>query len=207
MVCLLACAPFLACPSWKHAHPLQTGSPRTQPQDLQLSDFQRAEHAYLSAYLSYQPGLLERAVELAQAAGCKVALDLGSFEVVRAFLPQLRSLVESGAVDCCFANEDESVEVLGGTAAAGATPQAGLDYLAAHCGMAVVTLGEKGCLVRQRGSDEVVVEPACSGVKAVDSTGAGDLFAAGFLYGSIRGYPARRCAQVSGRVGGTLVVS
>ncbi len=53
----------------------------------------------------YNEGLLERAVELAGKAGVSVAFDLASFEVVRAFRPQITSLLESGAVACCFCNE------------------------------------------------------------------------------------------------------
>lgn len=58
--------------------------------------------------------------------------------------------------------QDESVEIAGG---APATPEDGLSYLAQHCQVAVVTLGEKGCMVKEHGSEEVILEPACSGVK------------------------------------------
>lgn len=56
-------------------------------------------------------GLLERFLALARAAGASVALDLASYEIVRAFRPKLHSLLEQGAVDCCFCNEDEASEV------------------------------------------------------------------------------------------------
>lgn len=60
-------------------------------------------------------------------------------------------------------SQDEAREIVGG--GPGATPEAGLEYLAQHCAVAVVTLGEKGCMVAEKGGGEVVAEPACSGVK------------------------------------------
>lgn len=72
-------------------------------------------------------------------------------------------LLERGAVDLCFCNEDEAVELAGG---AEGSPEAGLDWLAARTNrLAVVTLGEKGCMVKERGADDVVAMPACAGVK------------------------------------------
>ena len=109
-------------------------------------------------------------VELARGAGARIALDLASFEVVRAFRPALLALLRGGAVDLAFSNEDEASELARGlppppgTAANGdgnggeaeadgaegegagaeGTPDAGLQILAAHClQAAVVTLGEK----------------------------------------------------------------
>lgn len=178
--------------------------PRTVPEELYLSDFQGVAWCYVSGYLLYTPGLLERSVELARKAGCKIALELGSFEVVRAFYHQLRAVLETGTIDVVFCNEDEAQEVVGG-AAVGATYQGGLEYLAAHADVAVVTLGEKGCLVMERGGPGVLAEPACSGVVVADSTGAGDLFAAGFLLGLLRGSPLQRSAQLGCLAGAAVV--
>eukprot|EP00887_Chlorella_sp_A99_P006297 scaffold3.g6297.t1 len=236
--------------------------PRTVPEELYLSDFQGVAWCYVSGYLLYTPGLLERSVELARKAGCKIALELGSFEVVRAFYHQLRAVLETGTIDVVFCNEDEAQEVgcaargraaralrkrsascfsasmlkrcvrkrcippgsgmagaalrdagprprraaqVVGGAAVGATYQGGLEYLAAHADVAVVTLGEKGCLVMERGGPGVLAEPACSGVVVADSTGAGDLFAAGFLLGLLRGSPLQRSAQLGCLAGAAVV--
>lgn len=153
----------------------------------------------------YKEGLLARAVSLAQAVGCEVALDLGSFEIVRTFRQELTALIESGAVSICFCNEDEAVEIAGG--AAGTTPEDGLRYLSTHCGISVVTLGDKGCLVKERGTsdDAIITQPACAGVTAIDTTGAGDLFAAGFLFSRLRGYRLQRAAEIGCLAGGAVV--
>lgn len=85
-------------------------------------------------------------------------------------------------------------------------PEAGLAYLAERCKrMAVVTLGEKGCLIKEHGAEEVIGMPACSGVKVVDTTGAGDLFASGFLYSLIQGFSPRRCGEIGCMAGGAVV--
>ena len=64
----------------------------------------------------------------------------------------------------------QALELMGGSSA-GADPEPGLRYLSRHCGVAVVTLGERGCLVGQRGSEEVIAQPACTGLKVRASQG------------------------------------
>ncbi|KAL4854982.1 ADP-dependent ribose-1-phosphate kinase [Chlorella vulgaris] len=181
---------ILSCGGQRTMRTCLSGCPRINPDELRADDFRGVPWVFLSAYCLYTPNLLERALELAGAAGCSVAMDLASFEV-------------RGAIDVCFCNEDEAAEVAGAT---GSCPEAAIEYLAQHCKrLAVVTLGEKGCLIKERGSEEVIGLPACSGVKVTDTTGAGDLFAAGFLYGLLKGYPARRCGELGCIAGGAVV--
>ena len=168
--------------------------------------------------------MLERAVDLALAVGSKIALDLASFEIVRAFRPQLTAVITSGAISLCFCNEDEASEwadIVGATSSSNNSPEQGLAMLAEHCDIAVVTLGEKGCLVQyKRGGDDdrdddgaddgnannnVIAQPACSGVKVVDTTGAGDLFASGFMFSLLRGYSIRRAAEIGCLAGAAVV--
>ncbi|KAJ9533823.1 hypothetical protein QJQ45_026903 [Haematococcus lacustris] len=66
---------------------------------------------FLSAYLAYSPGLMQRCGHLARRCGRRVALDLASFEVVRTFWPDLLALLAAGAVDVCVCNEDEAAAV------------------------------------------------------------------------------------------------
>ncbi|PRW60062.1 sugar kinase [Chlorella sorokiniana] len=191
---------ILSCGGQRTMRTCMAGCPRLEPGELQPEDFEGAAFAFLSAYCLYVPGLLERAIELARGAGASVALELASFEVVRAFSQTIKSLLESGAVDVAFCNEDEAMELAGGT------PEQGLDYMAQHCRrLAVVTLGEKGCLVKETGAEDVIAMPACAGVKAVDTTGAGDLFAAAFLYGLLNGMDLRRCGEIGCMAGGAVV--
>lgn len=87
--------------------------------DLSVQDFRGAKWLLLSGYCFYGQNLLQRAVELASQAGVKVALDLASFEVVQSFKPQLRKILESGKVHCCFCNEVSAL--LGTHSAVGAS--------------------------------------------------------------------------------------
>lgn len=197
---------ILSTPGQRTMRTAIAGSAALDPGELDSGACVGAGWLFASAYAAYIPGMLEAAVRAAQAAGAALALDLASFEVVRAFRPALRALLESGAVALCFANEDEACEVVGERPDADeAGPRRGLAYLAAHCATAVVTLGERGCVARTRGSDVVHAQPACAGVKVVDATGAGDLFAAGFLYGMLRGAALPRCAEIGCMAGGAVV--
>lgn len=191
---------ILSCQGERTMRTCLDGAARLEPEELSLTDFAGAKYVFLSSYCFYTPMLLERALELALAGGARIAMDLGSFEIVRAFGPQLRAVIESGSIDIIFCNEDEASEWI-----SGGGPDRALHQLAQHCGIAVVTLGEKGCLVKQRDCDEIIAQPAVANVQVVDTTGAGDLFAAGFLYSVLRGYSLQRAAEIGCLAGGAVV--
>lgn len=69
-----------------------------------------------------------------------------------------------------LALQDEALDLIGG-ASSGKTVEDALALLASHCNIAVVTLGDKGCIARRKGEADVFTEPACSEVQVVDSTG------------------------------------
>jgi len=73
--------------------------------DLSIQDFNGATWLLLSGYCFYGEHLLQRAMELAAEAKIKVALDLASFEIVQSFKQELKDVLESGRVHCCFCNE------------------------------------------------------------------------------------------------------
>jgi len=139
---------------------------------------------HIEGYLVQNHALVERAIRQAAAAGLKVSLDLASFNVVRENLDFIRRLVADYA-DLVFANEDESAAFTGER-----DPLAAAAMMASHGAIAVVKLGDKGSLVRQ--GDQVIRVPVAPS-RPLDTTGAGDLYAAGFLYGLISGLPLDRC--------------
>ncbi|KAK6935547.1 LOW QUALITY PROTEIN: Carbohydrate kinase PfkB, partial [Dillenia turbinata] len=110
-------------------------------------------------------------------------------DMVGKFRQPLIELLESGDIDLCFANEDEAKELLRGKQ--DASPEASLEFLAKYCKWAVVTLGSYGCIARH--GKEIVRVPAIGEAKAIDATGAGDLFASGFIYGLIKGLSLEEC--------------
>ncbi|CAK0780061.1 hypothetical protein CVIRNUC_004926 [Coccomyxa viridis] len=176
---------------------------RLSTSDISREDFEGAKWVFLSGYILYRQDLLQSAVQLARQTGAKVALDLASFEVVREFRADVEALIKSKQIECCFCNEDEAAELIGGVAAGGSAEK-GLALLAEHCAIAAVTLGERGCLAQRRG-EAPFAEPAAKDVRVADATGAGDQFAAGFLYGIMRGYSMPKCARLGCLAGGAVV--
>jgi sugar/nucleoside kinase (ribokinase family)/predicted Rossmann-fold nucleotide-binding protein len=194
---------ILSCEGTRTMRTCLDNAARLNPSELEVSHFAGSKWVFLSGYCLYNQGLLQRMISISQAVGAQIALDLASFEIVRSFRVELTEIITSGAVSICFCNEDEAIEWAGGTPRT--TPEQGLDLLAQYCDIAVTTLGEKGCLVKEKGAKETLAQPACSGVTVVDTTGAGDLFASGFLYSIIRGYSLKRAMEIGCLAGGAVV--
>ena len=174
---------------------------RLQAEELSREDFKGAKWLVLNGYGFYGTDLLEKAVELCNLEGVKVSMDLASIEVVRNFRPQLMKLLESRKVDLVFANEDEARELIKGEE--DPCPETCLSFLSKYCETAVVMLGSKGCIARY--GKQTVRVPAIRGTRAVDTTGAGDLFASGFLYGVLNNASLEDCCKLGCCTGGAVV--
>eukprot|EP00249_Psilotum_nudum_P015319 c25261_g1_i1 orf=134-1273(+) len=181
--------------------PWLSNTVRIQADELTRQDFHGVKWVVLSAYGFYGVELVERAVELAKLEGALVSMDFSSFEVVRTFRPRLLQLLESGKIDLCFANEDEARELVRGKPFTG--PETGLNFLAKYCTWAVVMLGSKGCIAQHK--KESVRVPAIHKTDVIDTTGAGDLFASGFLYGMINGSCLEDCCKMGCCAGAAVV--
>ncbi|KAL5704679.1 hypothetical protein ACHQM5_023070 [Ranunculus cassubicifolius] len=173
---------------------------RLQPNDLRTEDL-RGSKWLVMRYSMFNLEQIRAAIRVAKQEGVSVSLDLASFEMVRNFKSQLVELLESGDIDLCFANEDEATELVRGEE--NVNPDIALDYLAKHCRWAVVTLGSNGCIVKH--GNQIVRVPAIGEAQATDATGAGDLFASGFLYGLIKGLPLDDCCRVGTCSGGAVI--
>jgi sugar/nucleoside kinase (ribokinase family) len=136
-------------------------------------------------------------LEAACQAGCTVSLDLGSFEVVRAAGDVLPALLGE-YVDAVFANEDEAQAFTGSD-----DPAVALDELAELCGTVAVKLGAKGALLRR--GHETVRARVVPVDQLIDTTGAGDCWAAGFLHGWLRGLPLEECGRLGAVLGAETV--
>ncbi len=168
-----------------------------EPAEVSAADFAGCDHAHIEGYLLYNRPLTEAVLRAAKAAGCTVSLDLGSFEVVGLSKDVLPALLEE-YVDAVFANEDEARAFPGGD-----TPERALDALAACCGTAVVKLGPQGALLRRGG--ETVRASIVPADAVVDTTGAGDCWAAGFLYGWLQDWDLARCGRLGAVLGSETV--
>ena len=152
-----------------------------------------AAAVYIEGYLLDSPGTfasLRRMIELAKQAGTLVALSLSDAFLVERHGSAFVELVESGEVDVLFANEEEARRFTGADDLSGA-----LDALERPGFLAAVTLGPKGAVL-MNGKERARVEAWSIGA-VDDTTGAGDLFAAGVLHGIVHGAPL----EVAGRLG------
>ena len=162
------------------------------PASVTEKDFAGYTLAHLEGYLlAHSEEKLRHLMQEAKNANCMISLDLASFEVVKAFRPVIFKLLEE-FVDVVFANSDEADALLGDIA-----PEEQLAELKKLCSVAVVKLGEKGAWA-DCGSGAVFI-PA-NKVHAVDTTAAGDSFAAGFLYGLL----AKKDTAYCGKLGAAL---
>ncbi|KAL2973867.1 hypothetical protein AAZX31_14G071100 [Glycine max] len=182
--------------------PCLSNAVKVQAEELTKEDFKGSKWLVLR-YAILNLEVIKAAILLAKQEGLLVSLDLASFEMVRNFKQPLLKLLESGNIDLCFANEDEATELLRGEQ--NADPVTAVEFLAKYCQWAVVTLGPNGCIAKH--GNEIARVPAIGEAKATDATGAGDLFASGFLYGVIKGLSLEECCKVGACSGGSVVRS
>lgn len=157
-------------------------------EDLSRKMFAGYNYLYIEGYLLQDHDLMLRAVQLAKEEGLQVCLDMASYNVVeaeRAFFDQL--IVKY--VDIVFANESEAL------AYTGKAPHEALEEIASKCSIAVVKTGKEGSLVKK--GTEVIQLLSCPVDNVLDTTGAGDFYAAGFMYGLTCGYSLEKCVQIS----------
>lgn len=164
---------------------------------ISVDDFRGYSHAHVEGYLLFNPDLMRRVLQAAKQAGCRISVDLASFEVVDAARDILPELLDD-YVDIVFANEEEAEAFAGSD-----DPAQCLEALHAHCAMVAVKRGADGALLRNGGATWAV--PALAVENAVDTTGAGDLWAAGFLYGLLNGRGLADCGRLGALLGAAVV--
>jgi sugar/nucleoside kinase (ribokinase family) len=168
------------------------------PEEISVDDFADCAHAHIEGYLLFNEALMRRVLESAKTADCSISLDLASFEVVNAAKTILPELLRD-YVDIVFANEEE------GSAFTGIHkdyPAMALQ-LAELCDIAAVKVGAHGSYIAHDGKVEKIAPMHAA--KVVDTTGAGDLWAAGFLYGWSQKRPLSDCAQIGSILGAAVV--
>ena len=150
------------------------------------ADFENIAHVHIEGYLLFVGDLAEKVLSTAKKHGCTVSLDLATFELVklkRDILPELLKKY----VDVVFANEDEAREFCGDL-----PPEEMAQKLGEYCAVAAVKLGREGSCVKNK---YAIARVPAQLVEAVDTTGAGDLWQAGFLYGYLQGRSMSDCAR------------
>ena len=168
---------------------------RLTADELQQAWFEGYDYFYIEGYLVQNHELVLRAIELAHAAGCEVCLDLASYNIVEADLDFFRALMPS--IDIVFANEQEA------QALTGLEARAALDALAATCHIAVVKIGKHGVWACH--GTEVAHCQARDVPVVVDTTAAGDYFAAGFMHALAAGEPLATCIARGSLLAGHII--
>ena len=168
------------------------------PEEISAADFVGYDHAHVEGYILFNRDLMYKVLDSAKEARCTVSLDLASFEVVNATKDIMADIIRD-YVDFIFANEEE----------AAAFTELGDDYVAMVkqltelAEVAVVKLGKEGSLIG-RGDELVKVAPRVV-ENPLDTTGAGDLWASGFLYGWLNGRSLKESGEYGSRLGAEAV--
>jgi sugar/nucleoside kinase (ribokinase family) len=164
-------------------------------EDLVSDVFKEYDILHIEGYLVQNNDLIEAALKLAHQNNMKVSLDMASYNVVEDNLDFLKRLVRD-YVDILFANEEEA------RAFTGKDPQDALDMIAKDVDIAVVKVGTKGSWIRQ-GDQKYHVDVI--DVSPVDTTGAGDLYASGFLFGYCNDLSPDESARIGTILAGKVI--
>jgi sugar/nucleoside kinase (ribokinase family) len=163
------------------------------PEEMTPRCFKDAAIVHVEGYLLFNPDLMAAVLNAAKKAGALISLDLASFTVVEANKARVLEIAED-YVDILIANEDEARAFTGE-----ADEQRAIKALAAKAPLAVLKVGPRGSFIAHAG--QIIPVAPIKGGRAVDTTGAGDLWAAGFLYGLVNGLPLETCGALGSACG------
>ena len=163
--------------------------------DIRPEWFEGFGYLYIEGYLVQNHELIDTAVDMARERGLEVCLDMASYNIVAADREFFAHLLRK--TDIVFANEDEA------RAFTGKEPRQALDDLANVCRTAVVKVGAKGEMARR--GEEFAEMPAEKVANVLDTTAAGDFFAAGFLYALASGSRLEACLKAGGMLAAEVI--
>jgi len=158
------------------------------PDDITEDCFKDAGVVHIEGYLLFNRELMLKILSAAKSSGALISLDLSSFTVVEAAMDILAELVQE-YVDILIANEDEAEAFTGSRDELEA-----VNALSKHAEIAVLKVGERGSYISHNGK-VIHVKPGGTG-SITDTTGAGDLWASGFLYGIVNGYSLKMAGEL-----------
>jgi sugar/nucleoside kinase (ribokinase family) len=172
------------------------------PDEITADDFAGVRHVHIEGYLVFNPDLADAVLARARASGATVSLDFASFEVIRHTRDWLHKQLRAGGIRIVFANEDEiralypdSDDGYRALALRLASESPGL--------IALVKIGKDGAWLARDGEVHRVAPVPAD--RVVDTNGAGDSFAGGFLHGFLNGWPLPACAALASAVGSECV--
>jgi sugar/nucleoside kinase (ribokinase family) len=163
--------------------------------DLRKDHFKGFSYFHIEGYLVQNHDLIIKAVKLAKDLRLVISIDMASYSTVEANKDFLYEIIDK-YIDIVFANEEEARSFTD------ENPEKAVDILSNHSKIAVVKTGKNGSMI-QSGNKRITVPS----IKAdlIDSTGAGDLYAAGFLFGLTRGYNLELAGNIGSLLGGKVI--
>ena len=164
-------------------------------EDISEDFFKEYDVLHIEGYLLQNHDLIEKAIVTAKKHGMEVSLDLASYNIVEENRDFLHKIIENH-VDIVFANEEEA------TAFSQLPIEDSLSYIAEKTRIAVVKVGSKGSFILKGSQKEKIVSYSAN---CIDTTGAGDLYASGFLYSYVRGFSLQRCGKTGSFLASKIV--
>jgi len=163
-----------------------------QEEDITSDLYDGYDILHVEGYLVQNKKLIKKILRLAKSHGLTVTFDMASYNVVAENIEFLKTMITK-YVDVVFANEQEA-EVF-----TGQSSNEALKILSGFCDVAVIKMGVNGSMVRKGNIESKIgiVE-----VNSIDTTGAGDLYASGFIYGMCNGLSIDQCGQLGAVCGG-----
>ncbi|MDR0836118.1 MAG: adenosine kinase [Tannerella sp.] len=190
------CSTVLISPDGERTMATYLGLAATLAEDEIADDvLQQYDCVYIEGYLISNEKLFLPILRRAKNLGLKIALDLSNFNIVNGFKTLLKTVIPE-YVDILFSNESEA------EAYTGLVADKAIVEILKEVEISVVTIGKRGALAGNK--DRIVHEPALS-ASVLDTTGAGDNFAAGFLYGYANGVSIEQSAQIGALLAGHVI--
>ena len=168
-------------------------SSETQPHEITEECFKGAAIVHIEGYLLFNEDLILAALKAAKSAGALISLDLASFTVVEASKTILQDIVRD-FVDILIANEDEARAFTG----YGEDIKA-ITAMAQNTTIAALKVGKRGSYISHK-RKTIKIDPIGDD-DILDTTGAGDLWASGFLFGLANGYSFKKCGKLGSACG------
>lgn len=163
--------------------------------ELNPEIFKDYDYLYIEGYLIFNHELILKLCQIAKENNMKVAMDFGSYNLVEQQLDFLKDILKN-YVDIIFANEEEV------KAFTGKEGEEALEILSTYCPVAIVKLGAKGSIVKVNGKTTVIAPRKAN---CIDTNGAGDIYAAGFMYGLLKDYDIEHCGEIATLLSSTII--
>lgn len=165
------------------------------PDELDIEIFKQYDIIHVEGYLIFNRDLVLDICKKAKQHGLLISMDMASYNLVESMHGLVEELLVD-YVDIIFANEDEA------RAFTGKEEKEALEILSEYCSVAVVKLGARGSIAKVNG---VVTEIPPAPGERIDTTGAGDIYAAGFLYGIINNFSVEESGALASRLGAACI--